>query len=118
MSLYPCDLHRRRVPGSLEAAYPTLLRGGARYSRKMRLCSEHLDSLLGSFGQGLVLVSGNDSELELSMCSACGQETREGSSRDPFFCTVYRRGSERADYFASLCERCGDTLIDTLSLSL
>lgn len=118
MSLYPCALHGTRVRGSLETAYPTLLRGGARYSRHLRLCPDHMDEVLGSERLGLAKVGDDDSDLSPVVCSACGQEGIERSALDPFFVTIYRRGEDQADYYATLCGACGDGAISYLGLGL
>ena len=116
MSLYSCDVHGRRVSGALESAYPTVLRGGVRYFRKLRLCGDHMAALLGSESIGLTLVD-DDSQIDVSpLCSACGQESHGLSSLDAVFVTAYRRSQERADYFAQLCRQCSDSFIGTYDL--
>ena len=111
MSIYACDVHGRRVPGSLETAYPSLLRGGVRYSRKLRLCIEHMDALLGSESPRLTAVSDDGEAIALRVCGTCGSELDSTQTADAVFVTVYRRKADRADYFAELCRACGDAQI-------
>ena len=111
MSRFPCDVHGRRISGPLEAAYPSLVRGGASYFRKMRVCPVDLDSILGQERLGLFLVSDDTQALVTDMCGSCGQRATNVFPLDQLYLPVYRRGQEREDYFAELCKNCGDKLI-------
>ena len=118
MSIYRCDGHGSRIDGSLETAYPSLHRGAFSYSRKVRLCPECMDQLLGSESIGLTSIRREDEEFELLVCSACRQNALDESALDPCFVTVYRRNSDRADYFARLCGPCGDGFVERYRLAL
>ncbi len=77
----------------------------------MRLCSEHMDQILGPELPGLSSV-GDDLEGELaSVCGSCSEVVGPAAPFDPLFVTTFRRGEERADYFAFLCRPCGDRLV-------
>lgn len=117
MSLYACDVHGKRVPGSLESAYPTLLRGTARLTRRVRLCPDHMDSFLGAEHCRLVPIADIEQGVPLGVCGACGQEGFATSALDSLFVTVYRRGEERSDYFTTLCGPCGDLFVTAWKLS-
>jgi hypothetical protein len=116
VSIYPCDLHGRRVPGPLASAYLTLLRGGTRDSRRMRLCPEHMDQVLGSESLGLAEVRDDGETIDFAVCGACGEDADSGATLASLFATVYRRGAERADYFSALCHACAERAVSDYRL--
>lgn len=77
-----------------------------------------MDEVLGSEHIGLARVGDDDADLAPLVCSSCAQEGIEPSALDPLFATVYRRGDERSDYYATLCRECGDRVIAELGLGL
>ena len=118
MSVYFCFFHRSRVKGRLDAAYPTVLRGGARFHSKLRLCSDHLGELLGSRPLSVCTDGDSDGVSAYDLCAACGQEAPAKETLDVLFFTYYRRGEDRRDLFGVLCRACGDLVIDQWGLSL
>lgn len=118
MSLYSCDIHGRRVPGTLEGANCSLLRGRVRYFRKLRLCPEHLDQILRHESYGFTADDGDNAVLEQNMCSACGQEPLEAALLDLAIFRTWRHGTGRTDYLARLCQQHSTELELSLGLSL
>lgn len=116
MSIYPCFFCERRVPGRLSAAYPSILDGASRMSGRLRLCDPHVDHLFEAYGSGWVRADAEGESTSFGVCCACGQATIEPSALRAFFLTVYRRGSEREDWFAEYCPGCAAELIKQLGL--
>lgn len=116
MSIYPCDAHGSRVPGSLETAYPSILDSGARVSRRLRLCAEHMDRFLSQYGSRWTDANATDEVPSREVCSSCGSEEALDSGNAAIFCTVFRRGQERRDYFGPLCKPCSATIELALGL--
>lgn len=118
MSLYICDLHGRRVPGTLEGANCSLLRGPTRYFRKLRLCPEHMDEILRSEQFGFAVDGGDNEILDSKVCSACGQEPLERQLLDLAIFRTWRHGKGREDYLARLCRTHSAVLEASLRLVL
>lgn len=117
MSMFKCDVHGSRVEGRLDAMYLTLLRGGIRYSRKMRICTPDLHDVVNSELMNLVPIDNDWDGVTDPKCNSCGAQHRLGQL-DAVFCTAYERGEDRQDFYAQLCHPCGDTLVDKYSLSV
>jgi hypothetical protein len=118
VSIYACDLHGARVPGALETAYPSLLDHGARYSRRVRLCVGHMSELLEDTRLGLQPMDFEADGETATRCSGCGNPPPDGTRLAALFVTTYRKGEERADYFAQLCHPCADAVVTRLALSV
>jgi hypothetical protein len=116
VSIYPCDWHHRRIDGPLNAAYVSLLRGSERYSRRLRLCGLDLDYILGEVLVAASLVETDDLDDNEGLRATCGHPEVGASSTDALFASVYRKGSERADYYGRCCAACGDELVSNLRL--
>lgn len=111
MSLFPCDQHGTRVRGPLEAAYLAVLDGGTRYQRRLRLCADCLDTLLSGEGENWGKVDDETADFAPMVCSACGAKASAPSAMAAFFATIYRRGADRVDYFASFCHDCAKKVV-------
>lgn len=116
MSLFPCDIHHGRIRGSLDALYISLLRGADRRRARLRVCSQDLDALLAEHQVEWREVADDDGvDLEFDNCYGCQAEVSAAASWAGFV-TVYRKGSERTDYFTLYCNRCGDESINRFQL--
>lgn len=117
MSLFPCDTCLHTVRGPLGAAYPSVIVGGTRFSRKLRLCQPDLGTFLATPQLALHLVEeGEPLEPEWA-CGFCHSTIDANSRLSPIFVTAYRPHSEREDYYGSLCSECAAWVIKELSLS-
>ncbi len=102
MAMAPCDTCRRRYVGPASSYYFGMLNGSERTRWKLRLCPacrQDLDELLAT---GTILIGGDqdaDAE-EPKACLSCARET-EGHTA-ALFCTTYRAGEDRRDYFGVL----------------
>ena len=116
VSIYPCDVHGRRVPGRLGAAYVTLTRGTTKRSRRMRVCSPCLGDILQTYDDEWTPVGLEDTVPVAEMCGSCKAPLTE--IQDPWGCfvTTFSRGDERADYFGWYCERDAEGLATSLGL--
>lgn len=116
MSIYPCSVHGSRIRGPLSGLYPAVLSGGDRFSRRMRVCGPCIEATFATLGDAWIRVDVSD-EGELALvCAACSSKHDDPSFFDSFFCTVYKKGEEREDWFAYYCPTCAKGLIDTLDL--
>lgn len=106
MSQYPCDVHGRRYFGAQETAYLALVRGTNRLSRRLRLCPTDMEHLLDLDGHGWVSTESDDAPSAEPVCSSCGRDTEAETPAWAFFATVYRRKSDRVDYFGEYCVDC------------
>lgn len=109
VSVYPCDVHGRRISGRLDWARITTTRGSGRRTRPLRVCGECLDHIFEADGQRWVELALEDGSPLATVCASCREEVEEASERDGLFVTAYR-GGERSDYFAWLCRTCSDIL--------
>ena len=117
MSIFPCDRHGTRVRGPLDAAYVTVLSGTARYSRRLRLCSECLRGFLDTHSNVWQEVSDNPTLDKPTLCSTCAAQCNEPSSDLPVFVTVYARGNERQDLYGAVHSACGPSFCEAMGLS-
>lgn len=118
MSVFACDWHGQRVPGRLETAYPSLVRGGARFTHHLRLCPQHMDDLLAWPGLKAIEDFTDEQPYNNDACGTCGKVQPSSSLIDPLFLTVYRDRGDRQDFFLRACQRCGDDLVDRWKLAL
>jgi hypothetical protein len=116
VSIYPCDLCRHRVPGSLEACRFTLLSGGARYSRRMRLCSSHLREIVEAPGLKWISAEDVSDGVETSVCDSCSVSRDQAVRLNAAFRWVWQRGAEPLESYAQLCEACSLLFINTHGL--
>lgn len=116
MSIYPCGVHGRRVNGPLGAIYLSLLRGGDRRSRRMRVCSPCLTELLAGDGSTWVRVDPDDTGTLAEVCSSCDKAVNSPTTKALFFGTVYPPGKNRDDYFAYFCWSCASSFDDAYQL--
>jgi len=110
VSIYPCDWHHRRVDGPLNAAYITLMRDGGRYSRRLRLCSVDLDHVLTEVLAAASLVETDDLDDQGEMPVTCGHPSGSPGDPQPLFVTVFRKGSDKQDFYGRLCPACGTSI--------
>jgi len=81
----------------------------------MRLCGPCLDSVFETYG-GNWQKADLEAELsESSLCAACETLIAEEEPH-ALFATLYRRGSEREDWYALYCLRCALGLVDAFKL--
>lgn len=102
MAAFPCDFCGDRYRGRQQTAYPALVSGTDRISRKMRLCPKDFDRIVH-----LPWLSPADSNpvTPWGTCSMCGALGADWAVFVPY----YEDGQARADLWASVCDRCSAT---------
>ena len=116
MSQLNCDLHGRRTPGALEGFRLSLYNDRARYTRRLRLCPDHIDAILERRGREWTLLDNESYAVDASVCSSCKTKISEPSERVSAAAYVYRRRQEPAEYFAWYCDPCSLALIEDYGL--
>lgn len=116
-SVYPCDIHGGRIRGSLEGVRVTLLRGGARFTRRMRVCPVDRETLFALHGKDWQAVPDEGLLPGPEVCSACdsAQEPRRGLVLA--FIYLWPRNEPQGDFFGQYCDSCADRLIAELGLT-
>lgn len=99
MAQFPCDLCELRYRGAQQTMYPALLHHAVSFRYKQRMCPECFE-MANNWLQDHTLPV--DVLQTSSLCELC--EVDPGALA--FFCTVYARGEERADYYAYFCVPC------------
>jgi hypothetical protein len=118
VSIYPCDFHGQRVPGSLSAAYVTAMDGAVRYQRRLRLCSKDLAELVGQYGEHWAHISDDSDSYPSTVCAACGAVPDERGNAWTVFATLFPKGQDRENYIAALHQACAEAYTDRLGLKL
>ena len=106
MSVYPCSMCKRRLPGKLAAAYWAWFNAdGGRSAWKVRYCldcaSEHLRILLQTS-------PALDGTSDVFACISCGASASQDS--DPIYCTLYLPGKTPQEYAVQLDAACAAKL--------
>jgi hypothetical protein len=102
MSVFPCSICRRRLPGKQARAYwAWFVADGSRSAWSVRYCpecaAEHLAGLLKSLRA--------NSELEdVFSCILCGADASQDS--DPLYCTLYVPGRPMEEMAIQACSVC------------
>jgi hypothetical protein len=117
MSELPCDRHGQRARGKLLSFYLTIIRGGERFERRLRLCddctadmaSEHRDQ----WDDGFLLRKQGESWA----CRSCGVVDQEPGTRHPMYVTCWNFRNVRFDYSSLYCDDCADMLIGKFGLA-
>ena len=117
MSIYPCEVHKRRVPGSLESVRLTVLRGSDRHTRRMRLCAEHLNELESELDWRWESISNIDDGEADPVCRSCRKLNRTNIGDGALFGWLYRRGLDPKEVYGSICEACSIAVINAYSLT-
>jgi len=104
VSLYPCEDCKRRVPGALESARVTILSGSAKYSRRMRLCAQHVSNLVTNGLLGWEAVGDEGPLSDSTVCCASGHDESRPDGPCSGFAWVYRRGEPPLELYTPLCE--------------
>lgn len=92
MSIRPCSICKRRVPGKLATAYNAwFLADGKRICYRQRLCLPCLQNSLAP-----ILRNSNSTLTEEPTCPACGGTSTEDS--DPVFITLYLPKQEPQEF--------------------
>lgn len=81
----------------------------------MRLCGPCLDSVFATYGGNWTQADAEDEISDTAMCAACEKAVTE-TEPHALFCTVYRPGQEREDWFGLYCQGCAMGLVDALKL--
>jgi hypothetical protein len=116
VSIYPCDIHGQRIRGALESFRLTLLRDNSRFSRRLRVCPNDLDSVLGSHDNEWEYVSDEGLQSQQGMfCARCAETPREARLVSAFV-YVWRRSAPLAEYYGQYCDNCAQQLIDEFKL--
>jgi hypothetical protein len=102
MSVYPCSMCKRRMPGKLASAYwAWFLADGSRSAWKVRYCPEcarqHLLGLLAELRS-----MGETSSV--FACVSCGADASQDS--DPVYLTLYLPSKEPMEYALQLDSAC------------
>lgn len=116
MSIFPCDVCGRRVPGSLGSAYLSVMPGPAIYRRKLRMCAPHISEFLDTTGKSWQQVSDEGLESLPVVCSACTEVIGDEETPVPVFATVFPKRDQRIDYYGGLHSRCVDGYCSALEL--
>ncbi len=116
MSLYPCDVCKRRVPGALESARVTVLSGSAKYSRRMRLCAQHLTGLLEHELFEWEAVGDEGPVSDEMVCRSSGHASDKPDGSCSGFAWAYRRGQPPLELYSPLCEAHALELINARAL--
>jgi hypothetical protein len=116
VSLYPCEDCKRRVPGALESARVTVLSGSAKYSRRMRLCAQHLNGLLENGLLGWEAIGDEGPVSDSSVCRSPGHTAAGEDGPCSGFAWAYRRGEAPLELYAPLCEAHALELINARAL--
>jgi len=106
MSVYPCSVCKRRMPGKLAAAYwAWFLADGSRSAWKVRYChgcaADHLSLLLKSLRE-------MGSLEDVFACVSCGADASTDS--DPIYLTLYIPGREPTECALQLDAACAAKL--------
>ena len=117
VSIFPCDVHGRRVLTRLGSAYITLARGSTKRSRKLRLCSPCLGDILKTYGEHWTEVDLDDEIPLAEVCASCQEAVPETKDREILFVTTYERGDDRRDFFAYYCPMDATSLAGALGLN-
>ena len=116
MSLYPCDVCKRRVPGALESARITVLSGPAKYSRRLRLCAEHLRGLLVNELLGWEAIGDEGPLSDETVCVSPDHIGPRVEGPCSGFAWAYRRGEPPLELYSPLCEAHALELINARAL--
>lgn len=106
MSVFPCSICKRRLPGKLASAYwAWFLADQSRVAWKVRYCpvcaAEHLSLLLKS-------LHSMGSSTEVFACVSCGSDASTDS--DPMYLTLFIPGKEATEYALQLDAACAAKL--------
>jgi hypothetical protein len=106
VSVYPCSVCRRRMPGKLASAYWAWFNAdGARSAWKLRYCpecaAENLLALLNALRE-------MDGTSDVFACVSCGSSAAEDS--DPIYLTLFLPGKESMEYALQLDSACAAKL--------
>lgn len=118
MSIFPCDAHGRRVPGALQSYRVTLLSRSDRYTRRMRLCSEHFLAAISDLDKFVESIGDVDVPIEPVVCRPCGRKFVDGVHPFSAFAWAWPRKSDPIEFYGALCLDCGRQLIKDLDLEL
>lgn len=118
MSLVPCDRHGDLRPGRVSGTYPTVVRDGARYTRRLRLCEECLEELLEDRKEEWIDVTVSSRGETPRQCGKCKQEADQYADLSTFWFTCYIQGKYRRDYKSLYCSECAQVMIDSLALEV
>lgn len=106
MSVFPCSICKRRLPGKLATAYWAWFdQDGGRSAWKLRYCLEDAMQHLSVILQPSEVLNGS---LEVFACVSCGADAKEDS--DPLYCTLYLPGKEPTEYALQVCTACAGKL--------
>lgn len=118
MSIFPCDVHERRVPGALESYRVTVMSGSDRYTRRVRLCHDHFMGALSDLEQFMARISDDSDELVEDVCKSCGSKSIRTGSTVAAFGWAYPRNTEPITLYGTLCGSCGAALVAQQKLDL
>ena len=104
MGLFPCDQGGHRYYGPQQTIYPAFIDGNNVYRRKLRLCAEHFQGMLDLLEHRTNEQQDGQLGVVTPICVLCGADAAD--SHLAFFATVYGKGNERRDFWASCHERC------------
>jgi hypothetical protein len=104
------------VAGALEGSRITVLSGGTKYSRRMRLCAEHLTRLLGEDLSQFEVLGDEGPVSDQEMCPAPGHDSSSVPGPCSGFAWAYRRGQPPIELYTPLCEAHALELISARAL--
>lgn len=116
VSIYACDVHGSRIRGPLDAIYLTLVQGGRRDSRRLRVCPNDHAELLAKYSAEWFLASDEGAGELAAMCGACQQPLERPADAVTFFGTSYRKGHDPDEYYGQYCGSCAEDFRQTFRL--
>lgn len=108
MALYPCDATAHRYVGAQQTMYPALANGIEAERRKLRLCPIHFEEKLQRLERTAHDALVDFTEATVAACVNCTQPVSDSTMA--FFCTVYARGADRADWWGPVHEACAEPM--------
>ncbi len=106
MSIFPCEVHGKRVKGALESYRITTLDGPDSLTRRARVCALHRLEAMEPVVENLVLAEDGEDEFSPTACAHCGVELDEFEDNPAVFVWSYPRGQEPLVYFGQLHRGC------------
>jgi hypothetical protein len=116
VSIYPCELHQRRVPGALEHIRFTIICDGHHYSRRLRLCPDHLSEVVERYAQHWTSDTDLGSAPKDPLCPSCEQLVGSGPGACLGITYIYRARADPDIRAAQLHDVCAVGLVTGLNL--
>ena len=116
MSELPCELHGSPGRGQLLGVYVTLMKDGARFKNKKRVCQECMPKLLTMHANDWKDPIVHGPPDNWITCFTCGTVVNSEAELSRLYVTAYVQRDSRRDFRANLCSGCTAALIDEWDL--